>query len=84
MLWHFRKMNKYSRGIGISHASFWYLTNWAQLPFSSAVRFWFQMIFQIILASFVPGLKPYIMANYFWAPGTVFWPKMRVLLGGTV
>ena len=50
-------MKKQSRGIGISHASFCYLTNGAQLLFSSAFRFWFQLIFQIILASFVPGLN---------------------------
>ena len=34
-----------------------YLTNGAQLHFSSAFRFWFQTILQIILASFVPSLK---------------------------
>ena len=50
-------MKKQSRGIGISHASFCYLTNGAQLLFSSAFRFWFQIVFQIVLASFVPGLN---------------------------
>ena len=56
MLWYLKKYGKYSRGIGIFHASFCYLTNGAQLLFSSAFRFRFQIIFQIILASFVPGL----------------------------
>ena len=46
----------YSRGIGISHASFCYLTNEAQLLFTSAFHFWFQIFFQIILTSFAPGL----------------------------
>ena len=38
-------MKEYSRDIAISHASFYYLTNGVQLPFSSAFRFWFQIIF---------------------------------------
>ena len=45
-----QKMKQQSRGIGISHASFCYLTNGAQLLFSTAFRFRFQMIFQTILA----------------------------------
>ena len=61
MIWYFFLNEKKSRGIGISHAGFCYLTNGAQLLFSSAFRLWFQIIFQIvfnliILASFVPGL----------------------------
>ena len=46
--------------MGISDASFCYLTNEAQLLFTrgtSAFRFWFQIIVQIIFASFVPGLN---------------------------
>ena len=57
MLSHFNKMKKQSRGIGLSHASFCYLTNGAQLLFGSAFRFCFQIFFfEMILASFVPGL----------------------------
>ena len=52
-----KKKKKKTRGIGTSHASFWYLTNGAQLLFSSAVRFWFQIIFEVLVASFVPGLS---------------------------
>ena len=57
----------YSRGIGISHASFCYLTNGAQLLSSSAFRFWFQIVFQIILASFVPGLSGTYIRHVRWA-----------------
>ena len=52
----FKKMKNKSRGIGISNASFCYLTKEAQLLSSSSFRFWFQMIFQLTFASFVPGL----------------------------
>ena len=51
-------MKKKFIGNGISHASFWYLTNGAQLLlfFSCLVRFWFKIFLQIVLASFVLGL----------------------------
>ena len=54
-------MKKNNRGVSEYLMLFCYLTNGAQLLFSSAFRFWFQIIFQIvfnliILASFVPGL----------------------------
>ena len=53
--WDFRSSTlfgnkKKSRGIGVSHPSFWYLTNGAQLLFSSAVLFWFQLIFLCIFS----------------------------------
>ena len=57
MLWHLKKMKKQSRDIEISHVSFCYLTNGAQVLFISAFRFWLQIIFQIILASLLPGLR---------------------------
>ena len=66
MLWHQKKLKKQYGGIGISRASFCYLTNGAQLLSSSAFRFFrFQMVFQTILASFVPGLVPYFILIFF-------------------
>ena len=63
MLWHRKIYIKKSRGIGISHASFWYLTNGAQFLFSSAVRFWFQIIFQIILGRLYRALRKEALAR---------------------
>ena len=50
-------MKKNNRGVWEYLMLFCYLTNGAQLLFSSAIRFWSQNFFKIILASFVPGLR---------------------------